>query len=188
MRPSEGSTVPVLETARLRLRGHRRDDLAAGLALWSDPVVVRSIGGTSATGEAVWSRLLRYRGLWALLGYGYWAIEERAGGGFVGELGFADFRRTIEPSIDGIPELGWALDSRVHGRGYATEAVRAALRWADIHLEIGRTVCIIAPDNVASLRVAHKGGYCERVRTTYHNAPAIMFERQRAAEMPPPSG
>src|SRR5258708_19773253 len=95
--------------------------------MWADPSVTRFIGGKMFTPEEVWARLLRYAGLWSLLGFGYWAIEERTTGDFVGELGFADFKHDIVPSLDDRPELGWALASRVHGKGYATEAVPPAL-------------------------------------------------------------
>lgn len=71
------------------------------------------------------------------------------------------FKRELIPSIEGIPELGWALATPAHGKGFATEAVRTALRWGDEHLERSQTVCIIAPDNVASIHVAEKCGYQE---------------------------
>jgi RimJ/RimL family protein N-acetyltransferase len=61
------------------------------------------------------------------LSYGYWAVEEKTSGRYVGELGFADFKRDIVPSIEGMPELGWALVPQFHGKGYATEALRAAV-------------------------------------------------------------
>ena len=102
---------------------------------------------------------MAYRGHWALLGYGYWAVEEKSSGRYVGELGFADFKRDIAPSIDGIPELGWALAPQFHGKGYATEALRAAVAWGDSHLAQRRTVCIIHRDNHRSFRIAEKLGY-----------------------------
>ena len=91
--------VPILETERLRLRGHRRDDFAASAAMWADPIVTRYIGGKPLSPEEAWGKMLRYAGLWSLLGYGYWAVEERASGEFAGELGFADLKRDIEPSL-----------------------------------------------------------------------------------------
>jgi len=54
-----GPSVPPLETARLRLRGHRVEDFAACAAMWADPVVTRYIGGRPFTAEEVWTRLLR---------------------------------------------------------------------------------------------------------------------------------
>jgi RimJ/RimL family protein N-acetyltransferase len=169
--------VPVLETDRMRLRRHAVEDFAACAAMWGDPGVTRFIGGKPATGEEVWARLLRYVGHWALLGYGFWAIEDKASGAFVGELGFADFKRDLDPPIGGQPELGWALVPRFWGQGRATEAVRAALAWGDARFDGTRTVCIIDPENVASLQVAHKCGYRERARTLYKGAPTILFER-----------
>jgi RimJ/RimL family protein N-acetyltransferase len=98
---------------------------------------------------------------------------------FVGEIGFADFKRDITPSIRGIPEMGWVLASAQHGKGYATEGVRAALGWADRHLAAARTVCIIGPGNTASIRVAEKAGYAQICVATFNDAPILMFERAR---------
>ena len=145
--------------------------------MWGDAAVTRYIGGRPFTREEVWARLLRYVGHWALLGYGFWAVEEKATGSFVGEVGFADFKREIEPTIGDTPEAGWVLDPRMHGKGYATEALRAALTWADGRFESGRTVCIIHPENAVSLRVAAKCGYREFCRTTYKGQPAVLFGR-----------
>ncbi len=78
-----------------------------------------------------------------------------------------------------MPELGWALVSRAHGKGYATEAVRAAIAWADVNLTSKKTVCIVHPDNVASLRVAEKCGYVREQETTFNGEPTIMFVRER---------
>jgi RimJ/RimL family protein N-acetyltransferase len=170
-------TVPVLETERLVLRGHALEDFADCLALWTDPEVTRFIGGKPSTREEVWARLLRYVGHWALLGFGYWVVAEKATGRFLGEVGFADFRREIEPSLEGVPEIGWVLAPHSHGRGYATEAVRAAIAWGEGHFGPVRTACIIAPENGPSIRVAEKTGYREVRRTDYKGNPTIMFMR-----------
>jgi RimJ/RimL family protein N-acetyltransferase len=168
--------IPQLETERLILRAHRIDDFAECAMMWGDPAVTRYIGGQPFTAEEVWSRLLRYVGHWHLLGFGYWIIHERASGLFVGEVGFADFHREISPQLDA-PEIGWALATWAHGRGLATEAVRAALAWADAHLSTSRTVCLIDPDNTPSLRVAQKCGFREWQRTTYKGSPTVLYER-----------
>lgn len=175
--------VPEIETDRLRLRGHRLDDFDDALAMWSDPAVTRFIGGKPSSEQQTWSRLLGYVGHWAMLGFGYWALEEKASGTFVGELGFADFRRDIDLSMKNAPELGWALISRVHGRGYATEAVRAAAAWGDTRFESARTVCLINAENVASIRVAEKCGYRKFKDSSFNDQPALFFERQRGSSI-----
>ncbi len=169
--------VPSIDTERLTLRGHRLDDFADSLALWSDPEVTRHIGGRPSTEEEVWARLLRYVGHWSLLGFGYWVVREKGSGRFVGEVGFADFHRDMDPPLGPAPEAGWVLAPAAHGKGYATEAARAALAWGEARLGWARTVCIIDPENAPSLRVADKCGFREIHRATYKGGPAVVFAR-----------
>jgi RimJ/RimL family protein N-acetyltransferase len=171
------SSVPVLETERLRLRAHRAEDHAECTAIWSDPEVVRHIGGRPFTAEEVWRRLLQYAGLWSLLGYGYWAVEEKASGRYIGDIGFADFRRDLQPSLEGMLEFGWVLAPHAHGKGYASEAVAAAMAWAEQHRPSLRAVCIIDPVNQPSIRVAEKAGFKRWQETIYHGGPTIVFAR-----------
>jgi RimJ/RimL family protein N-acetyltransferase len=169
--------APVIETERLILRAHRPDDFAACAAMWALPEVVRYIGGKPFSVEEVWSRVLRYAGHWQWMGFGFWALEEKSTGTFAGDLGFAEFKREIEPSILGIPEVGWVLAPHAQGKGYATEALRAIVAWGDRHFDRARTVCLIHPENQPSLRVAEKCGYKEFHRTTYKGQPTILLER-----------
>jgi RimJ/RimL family protein N-acetyltransferase len=171
--------APVIVTERLTLRGHARADFADSRALWADPIVTRYIGGRPFTDEEVWTRLLRYVGHWAVMGFGYWVARDTATGRLVGEVGFADYRREIDPPFDGAPEMGWVIAPWAHGRGFASEAVRAALAWGDKQLGVARTVCMIDPGNDASLRVAARHGFVEYARTPYKGQDAILFERRR---------
>jgi RimJ/RimL family protein N-acetyltransferase len=184
--------VPILSTERLKLRGHRLDDFVHCAAMWADPKVTQYIGGKPLTEEESWTKFLRYFGHWTVLGFGYWAVEEKATGDFVGEIGFADYKRDLEPSLKGVPEIGWVLVSRAQGKGYATEAVRAAVAWGDEHFSTSaqtgarmgaRTACIIAPENLASIRVAVKCGYREFERTTYKGKPTLMFVREGGSSL-----
>jgi RimJ/RimL family protein N-acetyltransferase len=170
-------SIPRLETERLVLRGHRLEDFAQCSAMWGDPEVTRFIGGRAFPKDEVWTKLLRYVGHWSVMGFGFWVLEEKDSGRFVGEVGFADFQRDIQPPLNGSPEIGWVLAPWAHGRGLATEAVQAALAWGATHLPAKRTVCLISPDNAASIRVAQKCGYREFYRTTYKGQPTLLFER-----------
>ena len=167
----------ALESERLTLRRHVVDDFDDSAAMWADPVVTRHIGGKPFSREESWTKLLRNVGHWQVVGFGYWVVREKGSQRFVGEVGFADFKRDMQPSIEGSPETGWVLAAHAHGKGYATEAVRTALGWCDARFGSKRTVCIIDPGNVASIRVAAKCGYQERARTTYKGGSVILFQR-----------
>jgi RimJ/RimL family protein N-acetyltransferase len=170
--------APAIETARLRLRAHRLEDFASFSEMWADPIVARYTSGKPLSKEEAWTKLLRYAGHWSLLGFGYWAVEEKETGRFIGELGFADYKRDIHPPLGDTPEAGWIFSPAVHGRGYASEALREVLAWGDARFAAPRTVCLIQPENAASIRLAAKFGYEEGRKTTYKDRDVILFSRQ----------
>jgi RimJ/RimL family protein N-acetyltransferase len=156
------NTAPTLHTHRLILRPHQENDLGDCVALWNDPIVTKHTSGTTISRQDVWTRLLRHPGHWALLGFGYWVVVERLSGKFVGEVGVADFKRAVVASLselESVPEAGWVLMPWSHGKGYATEAVKAVLEWRDEHLPFNGTFCLVTSKNLASLRVAEKVGF-----------------------------
>jgi RimJ/RimL family protein N-acetyltransferase len=169
-----------IRTSRLLLRPHTLDDFQASYDMWTNPAVTRFIGGRPSTREEVWSRILRYIGHWQALDYGFWAIEELETGRCIGECGFSDFHREIDPPMVG-PEAGWALSPSVHGKGYATEAMRAVLDWGDRRFKGAAFQCMIGPGNTPSLAVAARCGFSEIVRTTYRTDPIVILERPGAA-------
>jgi len=171
------SEVPVLHTPRLTLREHRLEDFDDLAALWADPEVTRHIGGKPSTSAESWSRLHRYRGHWALLGYGFWAVVERQSGRYAGDIGLADFRRGLAHPFNDSPEAGWALAPWSHGRGYASEALAAALAWGEARFGSPRVWCIIDPDNAASIRVAQKAGFALHGRAEFHGDPTLLLVR-----------
>ncbi|UOQ52044.1 GNAT family N-acetyltransferase [Hymenobacter cellulosivorans] len=174
--------VPVLETARLWLRGYHPDDLPAFVAMFQNPDFYRYLTGKPLGEEDVWVAIMRSAGHWVLKGFGFWAVEEKATGHFIGSIGFVDRKRDIVPPIGDAPEIGWLLDPAVHGQGLATEAVQAVIAWGDKHFQGARTVCLMDPDNEASRRLAEKFGYREYARTTYHDEPALLLERPAQSE------
>ena len=170
-------TAPTLETERLVLRAHRVEDFPNLAALWGDPVVTRFISGVPLTPEDVWSRLLRTAGHWLLLGFGYWVVEEKATGNFLGEVGFADLKRAIEPPLGNAPEAGWVFATSAHGKGFGIEAVQAIHNWGANHFQTDNSVCLIAPENESSFRIAAKMGYRETARGDYKGQPAVILFR-----------
>ena len=125
--------------------------------------------------------MARYIGWWSFLGFGYWAVEERGSGAFVGDLGFMDALRDIEPSIVGLPEAGWVFAPKFHGRGYASEALDAALAWVDATHAAPRTAALIAAENAPSLALAKKFGYAEATTIDFAGVTTGVFYRVRGA-------
>ena len=165
-----------IETERLTLRLPTRADFEDSAAIFRDETVVRHIGGKPFTEEQSWLRLLHHVGHWQMFDFGFWIVRDKAGA-FVGHVGLGDFRREVTPAFGGDPEIGWVLAPTAHGKGYATEAAQAAIRWINTRHRPARMVCMIAPENAASLRVAAKCGFCEFARTTYKNSAVVLLER-----------
>jgi len=151
--PAAITGAPMLETARLRLRLFRDDDLDAYADLCADPLVMRFLSeGRTLDRVEAWRQMAMFLGHWHLRGFGVWAVEERATGSLIGRIGF--FQPEGWPDF----ELVWTLARSRWGNGFATEGARAALAHAFTTLGRDRVVSFIHPDNRASIRVAERLG------------------------------
>ena len=176
------SGIPVLKGDRVRLREHRAEDIDDYVLLWSDEAVVRHIGGKPLGRSDCWGRILRFRGMWAMLGYGFWIVEDRHSGQLIGEAGIMDLRRDIQPSLDGTLEAGWALLPAYHGRGLAGEAMRLVIDWTDRQHLARDLSCIIADGNLPSLRLAEKLGFRRSGTGDYQGSTLIHFRRRATVD------
>jgi RimJ/RimL family protein N-acetyltransferase len=172
--------APRIETERLILRAFRLEDFEAFAEMLAKPDVGHFIGGVVTDRAAAWEKFCRAPGFWALLGYGMWMIEEKASGRIAGNLGFGNFQRAIDPPLPDVPEGAWVFDQWAHGKGYASEALAAALAWADAHLPRRGYCCIISPDNAPSLALARKFGFVETRRAEFKGEETIVLERPAA--------
>lgn len=165
--------IPTLTTERLILRGYRESDAPAIAALHGDPEVIRFL---SPTGEPepgladAWEHIAKHVGHWALKGYGKLAVDERATGRFVGRVGL------YNPPYDwpGL-ELGWTLARDTWGKGYATEAARAVLKWGFESLGVDEIISAIHPDNAASIRVAERIGERKLREGKLNGGPCLIY-------------
>jgi RimJ/RimL family protein N-acetyltransferase len=151
-------TPPTIETPRLRLRPHRLSDKADHVAMWADERVTRFIGGQPRSEDVSWTKFLAAAGLWPVMGFGYWVFADKVSDKLIGMGGLSYFARRV-PELEGVPEAGWAFDADHWGQGLATEAMAAALGWADCNLDAPEIRCIINPGHGASERVAEKLGF-----------------------------
>ena len=143
-------TIPRLETERLILREYRQADFDAFAAFYETP---RSgfIGGPMPR-ELAWRGLATHLGHWALRGFGFWAVEEKATGAFCGHVGL------WHPEGWPEPEVGWVLMGPAEGRGLALEAALAARRHAYRTLNWPTAISMIDPGNTRSVRLAERMG------------------------------
>jgi len=147
-------SAPTLVTPRLRLRPWRAEDLAAFARLNADPAVMEHFPALldRAESDALAARIRR--GL-EERGFGLWAVEAEGlpFAGFVG-LSVPGFEAPFTPCV----EVGWRLAREAWGRGYATEAARAALRFGFETLGLAEIVSFTVPQNRRSRRVMEKLG------------------------------
>jgi len=170
--------VPVVETARLILRGYSRADFEDYAALWSDPVVMAHMQGSiPKSQDEAWTSFLRTAGHWQILGYGSWAIEEKTSGKYVGGAGFHQHGFDRGEELRGVPGMGWWLLPTAFGKGYGTEAVLAALEWGRNFFGSVRVTALTAPENFASINVARKCGFVEYRRALSLGREMVFFER-----------
>src|SRR5215470_13677785 len=111
----------TLGTERLSLRMFRESDLDAYAGMCADPEVMRYPARKPMTRAEAWRNMAMVLGHWQLRGYGLWAVEDRESGLLAGRAGL--WRPEGWPGL----EVGWTLRREFWGRGYATEAGRAAL-------------------------------------------------------------
>ncbi|HMS19177.1 GNAT family N-acetyltransferase [uncultured Sphingorhabdus sp.] len=170
--------APTLTTDRLTLAPISKDHWEAYAAAWADPAMTEFIGGKPRTRTESWAKFLAASALWQFMGYGYWSFLDRATGRFLGNGGLSWFERGVA-GLEGVPEAGWAFIPEAWGKGLATEAMGAALAWADDELKAPEIRCIIDPGNRASRRVAEKLGFRFLEATDEAMGRIELFSRQR---------
>ena len=138
-----------LQTPRLRLRHWRETDGAAFAALHADPDVMQDMGGPIGRDESD-RKFDRYREAWERCGYGRWAVETHAGD-FLGYVGVMPHSGTHP--LGPHSEIGWRLNRRAWGQGYASEAARTALSDVFARTDLAEVVSYTAADNRRSQAV-----------------------------------
>jgi len=144
--------IPRIETERLMLREWREGDFEPYAEFMADAEVVRYLNGSPMHRNDAWRNMAAIVGHWVLRGYGFWAVERKSDGRFVGRVGLWN--------PEGWPamEVGWTLGRPFWGQGYASEAARASLDHAFENFPVARMISSIHPDNTPSQAVAARIG------------------------------
>ncbi|MDO5107731.1 MAG: GNAT family N-acetyltransferase [Coriobacteriaceae bacterium] len=133
----------MIDTERLRIYPASREQMEAAIASEQDEELKKAYA-------EMLDGCIRNPDQWAW--YAMWMIEQRDGT-HIGDLCFKGLQD------DGIAEIGYGILEEYQGRGYATEAVRAACRWALSHPEVVSLEAEADVGNIASQRVLGKCGF-----------------------------
>lgn len=166
-------SAPVLLTPRLCLRTFRDSDLDALAAMYGDATVTRYLPFGLRDREQSAAALAVYRKMWREHGYGFWVVETRDDQIMVGLCGF------VAPG-----ELGYAFAPAAWGRGMATEAGHACLRYGFERLGWETIGAGAQRENAASLRVMEKLGMRRAPNNQYDENGGVWFEVSRAERAP----
>lgn len=162
------NSSPIIETARLRLRMFHANDLDNLAEMLADPDVMRYVeDGQPKDRDVAEKALNSILAHWERENFGRWAVEEKAGGQFIG---FGGLR-----SLFGTPEVVYHLNPRFWGNGYATELARAALDFGFTQRGFARVVAVAKPDNAASIHVMEKLGMKFQQRTSYYDIDVVEY-------------
>jgi RimJ/RimL family protein N-acetyltransferase len=140
-----------IETKRLNLRQWTQCDYEAFAMYYSDEKNAKYVGGKKDA-EQAWRHMALQVGHWALKGFGYWAVDEKSTGQFVGSVGL--WQSPSWPEL----ELGYWLVKEHQGKGYALEGCQRSIEFACHELQARSLVSYIHPSNSPSIRLAERLG------------------------------
>ena len=148
--------VPVLRAGRVVLRGWREEDLDPFAALNADPRVMEHYPAPLTRAQSDILARDRIAPQFAERGYGLWAVEVPGVAPFIGFVGLQapNFEAHFTPCV----EIGWRLDALYWGRGYATEAARAAVAFGFTEAGLDEIVSFTVPANRRSIAVMERLG------------------------------
>lgn len=155
--------MPELETERLALRLWKEADFEKFAAYYADADNAKYVGGQKTLDEA-WRHFALQIGHWQIKGFGYWAVDEKNSGNFIGCVGL--WQLAGWPEL----ELGYWLLNEHRGKGYAREAALKSREYAREVLKAPSLVSYIDPNNAPSITLAESLGakYEETIELLKH--------------------
>jgi [ribosomal protein S5]-alanine N-acetyltransferase len=143
----------VLETPRLLLRRWNLDDVDEAAKIYGKPEVMdRNIPGGTWTHEQTLRIITRMRELDQEMGFGFYPVILKETGSIIGHCGLGPLEKSGEI------EVAYILDSTHWGKGYASEAARAAVTHGLRRANLERIVAVAFPHNARSFAVMRRIG------------------------------
>ncbi len=166
--------IPTLSTDRLILRAPSEADFEAEAEFFASEAS-HFVGGPKRPDET-WRNIAMMLGHWAMRGYGFWGVEEKGTGTYVGRVGL------WSPNGWPEPEIGWALMNGATGKGYATEAALMAREHAYNTLNWPTAISLIVHGNAPSRAVAERMGATYEQDYTHPQFGEMQIYRHPAPE------
>ena len=145
----------TLNTDRLTLSPWAEKDRALITALYADPLASRDFGRTLSAKESG-ATFDKYMSAFNLYGFTRWKLTLKDGT-FIGTTGV--MRVMDHQALGTHDEIGWRLLPAFWGKGYATEAARAAQNDVQHRCNLRGLITYTSPDNLASSAVMKRLGY-----------------------------
>jgi ribosomal-protein-alanine N-acetyltransferase len=143
----------TVQTSRLTLRPLQLKDAHTLQGIYQSEGVLRYFPNPSPPPlERVERFILSQLSHWEQHGYGNWGIQLVDGGEIIGWAGLQFLPELNET------EVGFLLDRPYWGKGYATEAALASLRFGYENAGLSQIIALVHPENVASIHVIEKCG------------------------------
>jgi RimJ/RimL family protein N-acetyltransferase len=162
--------MPEIETARLRLRMFKPDDLPDLMQIVGDPEVMRYLGpeaGATLSLKQAETAITSMITFWRQHGFGRWAMIDKESGKLIGLCGLR--------LLDGAPELVYGVSKANWGRGLATEAAKASLRYGFKEMRFERIVAVTRHANKASITVMRKIGMRYEKEVNHYGVDAVCY-------------
>jgi ribosomal-protein-alanine N-acetyltransferase len=151
-------SVPTLRTKNLSLIPLQETDTEGLYRIYQTDGVLRYFPSTTPPAlEKVQRYIESQKKHWEKFGYGNWGILPDGQTDIIGWAGLQ-----FLPELNEV-EVGFLMDKPLWGKGYATEAARASLKFGFDHFDFPHLIALVHFDNLASLRVI------EKCRMTYVN-------------------
>lgn len=167
---------PHLVTERLDLRVPEAGDSHAIYEIIGNPGTHRFLGSRETYPDH-FSRFTRGAGSWLLYGYGFFMVREKGRDAVIGNCGIFHSYRGLGEDMDDGPEAGWILSADHTGKGYAREAMEAALAWCEAEHGPQRITAMIELGNDASFALAERLGFKEFRRVEIDSCEVVLLER-----------
>ena len=163
----------IAETKRCLIRELSLEDLPDLYDLYAQPGITEFMEDLYPYEEEYAYEKAYIENMYRYYGYGMWLVFEKSTGKLIGRAGLE--HRELEGEV--YLEMGYAIHPDYQGRGYGTEVCEAILAYARENTEFPGLICLVSPNNRASIALLNKigGKMSKNSRNTLKNTTYIVY-------------